>query len=112
MALLNKNSLTKTIDNVNEAFFWNNPISKREANQIIDWMLTRIDTDFSYRKGFGLTKQDIKEKTKTFTGETLTGASLRHIVSEEASRVVIQLSKIAGRKIPELAAANKGLVEG
>jgi hypothetical protein len=37
---------------------------------------------------------------------------MRHIMAEETSRVLVQLSKIAGRKIPELEKSNKNLLVG
>jgi hypothetical protein len=113
MSLLNKLSLAETIDNVNEAFFYGRKISKKEASDIIDWIKTRLGTEYSYRGSFGITNRDFNSKIYTFTGELLSSpASMRHIMAEETSRVLIQLSKIAKRKVPELERSNKNLIGG
>lgn len=113
MSLLNKNSLAETVDNVNEAFFYGNKISKSEANEIINWLRTRLGTEYSYNGSFGITNRDFNSKIYTFTGERLSSpASMRHIMAEETSRVLVQLSKTAGRKIPELEKSSKNLLGG
>ncbi|MCI0450205.1 MAG: hypothetical protein L0Y79_10565 [Chlorobi bacterium] len=111
--MLNKNSLAETVDNLNEAFFYGNKISKAKANELINWIRTRFGTEYSYNGSFGITNRDLNSKIYTFTGERLSSlASMRHIMAEETSRVLIQLSKIAKRKIPELEKSNKNLLEG
>jgi hypothetical protein len=111
MTLLNKNSLAQTIDNVNEAFFYGKKISKSEANDVTKWIATRLDTEYSYSGSFGLTAKDMRSKNYTFTGEALTSpASLRHIMAEEASRIILQLSQITGKKPPALDESNKRLI--
>lgn len=113
MPLLNRTSLAETIDNVNEAFFYGKKISKKDADVIIDWIRTRLGTEYSYKRSFGITHRDLNSKIYTFTGERLSSpASMRHIMAEEASRVLIQLSKIAKRKIPELERSNKNILGG
>lgn len=112
MSLLNKSSLALTIDNVNEALFYGKKISRAEAIKIIRWVCSRLGTKHSYNGSFGLTDKDINGKVYTFTGERLQSASLRHIIAEEASRILIKLSKITGRNIPELNESNKRLLKG
>ncbi len=102
MSLLNRSSLYKTVDNVNEALFYNKPISKKEANEIISWISGRLDTKHSYNHSFGLTDYDLNHPVYTFTGERLLCASMRHIMAEESSRVMIKLSEITGTKSPAL----------
>lgn len=112
MPLLNKSSLAQTIDNVNEAIFYGKDISKKAANDVIRWISSREATEFSYADSFGITSKDIDGKVYTFTGEPLTSpASMRHIMAEEASRVLIQLSKITGKKVPALKSANQRLLK-
>lgn len=96
MTLLNKTSLYKTVDNVNEALFYGRKITKNEAKEIIIWISTRYDTEYSYNHSYGLTTKDMQMPVFTFTGERLLCASMRHIMAEESARVVKQLSKIAG----------------
>lgn len=107
MSLLNRSSLYKTVDNVNDAFFYNKPISKKEAKEIISWISGRLDTKYSYNHSFGLTDYDIKHPVYTFTGERLLCASMRHIMAEEACRVMIKLTEITGSKNPALEKSTK-----
>lgn len=96
MQLLNRTSLYKTVDNVNEALFYGKKITKNEAKEIISWISTRYDTEYSYNHSYGLTDKDMRSPVHTFTGERLLCASMRHIMAEESARVVKQLSKIVG----------------
>lgn len=114
MKLLDKTSLANTIDNVNEALFYNEKISKSEAKEIVKWISSRLNTEYSYNGSFGITAKDFKSnKIYTFTGERLSSpASMRHIMAEEASRVLRQLSEITGAKIPALEESDKRLLKG
>lgn len=108
MSLLNKSSLAQTIDNVNTALFYGKKITKKEAGEVIDWVSSRLDTEFSYNKSFGVTRHDMRSPVYTFTGERLSSpTSMRHIMAEEASRILIQLSKTAGRKVKALESSNR-----
>lgn len=98
MSLLNRSSLYKTVDNVNEALFYGKKITKATAKEIVSWISSRLDTEYSYNKSYGLTGKDMRSDVFTFTGERLFSASMRHIMAEESARVVLQLSKIAGLK--------------
>jgi hypothetical protein len=103
MSLLNKTSLYKTVDNVNEALFYGKKISKTDAKETMLWIASRLDTPFSYNKSFGVTRHDITHPVYTFTGERLTSsASMRHIMAEESCRALLKLSEITGYTIPEL----------
>ena len=107
MSLLHKSSLVSTIDNVNSALFFGKNISKHEAREIAGLISSRLDTEFSYNKSFGVTAKDMRSNVCTFTGERLSSlASMRHIMAEEASRVLIQLSKITGKKVNALESSN------
>lgn len=107
MTLLNKSSLAGTIDNVNEALFFGKTISKKEAADITGWISSRLDTEYSYNRSFGVTVKDMKSKVYTFTGERLSSVvSMRHIMAEETSRVLIQLSEITGKKVKALESSN------
>ena len=103
MSLLNKTSLYKTVDSVNEALFYGVKIPKTEADSVSSWISSRYDTEHSYNHSYGLTGKDMNSKVYTFTGERLLCASMRHIMAEESARVVLQLSKITGRKPDTLA---------
>ena len=97
MTLLNKTSLYRTVDNVNEAFFYGVKISKKDAASVASWISSRYDTEYSYNHSYGLTVEDMNSQVHTFTGERLLCASMRHIMAEESARVLMQLSEITGR---------------
>ena len=107
MSLLNRTSLYKTVDNVNEALFFGKKISKPQAAELVNWISTRYDTENSYNHSYGLTGRDMRSPVHTFTGERLLCASMRHIMAEEAARVVLQLSKITGSKPDSLRKTNE-----
>lgn len=107
MSLLNRSSLFRTVDNVNEALFFGKKISKSVAREIVDWISTRYDTEYSYNHSYGLTGKDMNSPVYTFTGERLLCASMRHIMAEESARVVLQLSQIAGSKPETLKKTNE-----
>lgn len=107
MSLLNKTSLYRTVDNVNEAIFYGKQISKKEAGDIVKWVSGTLDTEYSYNKSFGVTRKDMKDRVFTFTGEPLNSpASMRHIMAEESCRVLLELSKITGRDVAALSRSN------
>lgn len=102
MPLLNKTSLYKTVDNVNEAFFYGKRIPGKEAKELVTWISSRLDTEYSYNRSFGVTKKDMTGKVCTFTGEPLRShASMRHIMAEETCRVLLLLNKFTGQKTEE-----------
>jgi len=110
MNILNKNSLFQTVDNFNEAHFYGVKIPKDEALRTINWLKTRHDTKYSYAKGFGLTEYDINSKVYYFTGDkSLTGASLRHIMAEEAARTYRLLNRDIGMESNEINVFEKNL---
>lgn len=98
-----KSSLSKTIDNVNEAYFFGYDFSEYDVDETVIMILKTYDTKYSYNHSFGLTEKDFKSKLKTFTGEPLNSpASLRHIHAQEASRALNILKKYTSVKMPEL----------
>ena len=101
--LLDKSSLFKTTDNVNEAYFFGYDVSESDARETAKWILQTYDTKHSYNHSFGLTDKDMKADIKTFTGEPLNSpASKRHISAEEASRALNILKKFTPIDLPEL----------
>lgn len=101
--LLNKSSLSSTVDKINEIYFVKKSFSEYNVDETVKWILSRYDTKYSYNKSFGLTEQDMNSKLRTFTGEVLNSpASNRHIHAEEASRALNILKKYTSLKMPEL----------
>lgn len=111
MGLLDTNSLSKTLDNVNSAWFYHLDIDRKEAKKTIEWIEGRLNTEFSYAGSFGLTDADMHTTLRTFTGEILSSpASTRHIHAEESSRALLILNRVAKQRIPELAVSDRLLL--
>ena len=92
MNIINPNSLAMTLDAVNEAFFYGRHLSNLQREQAAKWIADRQGRPNSYANMFAPTENDLKEGVRVFTGEKLrSGASIRHILGEEACRVLILL---------------------
>ncbi|MCY3714787.1 MAG: hypothetical protein OXH02_16000 [Gemmatimonadetes bacterium] len=105
------NSLSITLDRINERHFLGDSFDRTEAERTLDWLAGRFGSDSAYAGTFGLTEQDRRSKTYTFTGERLQSASLRHIQAEETCRAIILLNRRVGRdRLPELEAATSELL--
>jgi hypothetical protein len=91
--LLDSNSLTKTIDNVNEHFFHNQSIPEDEGLEAARWIASRQGEKGAYRGMSAPTAYDFEKGIRVFTGEILTSASARHIMGQEAARSAWLLAK-------------------
>lgn len=102
---LYKTSLSKTVDSVNEDFFFNRKCSRADRDEIALWIAGRQGKLGSYANMFGPTKRDFEEGLQLFTGEVVrSGAALRHVSGEEACRALILLnsrSKIVNAALDE-----------
>jgi hypothetical protein len=86
------NSLSKTVDSVNEDFFFNRSTSAANRVEVAAWIAARQGRPGSYADMFAPTAADVKNGIKLFTGETVApSASLRHVSGEEACRALILL---------------------
>lgn len=92
MKIVNSNSLASTLDAVNEAFFCGRSLSKSQREETAKWIAGRQGRPGSYADMFAPTENDLKEGVRVFTGERLRSqAAIRHILGEEACRVLILL---------------------
>ncbi len=92
--LLNQNSLAKTIENLNEAWFYSKDISKETGDSISIFLAFLQDKKGSYAGLPAPTGQDFRNTDKRlFTGEKLksVGGSA-HILGEEALRALLKLN--------------------
>ncbi|MBS1517007.1 MAG: hypothetical protein JSS91_02880 [Bacteroidetes bacterium] len=109
--LLDKNSLSVTVDKINEVYFYGNDFSDYNVDETVKWILGRYNTEYSYRGSFGVTDKDMRSVLRTFTGEKLTSqASMRHIHAEEAGRALHILKKYTAIKMPELTESDSNFV--
>lgn len=92
MKLLYRTSLGKTIDAVDEMLFMGRRISRTERLKVCKWIADRQGKDYSYARMFAPTSYDLEHGFRAFTGERITSAAaLRHMIGEEACRVVLLL---------------------
>jgi len=90
--MINKNSFSETIDNLNEAFFFNKKIAEKDKVESAKWIAGRQGLPGAYRGMFAPTRADFEKGIRVFTGERITSnAAIRHILSEEASRVLLMM---------------------
>lgn len=111
MPLLEPSSLSGTLDRVDDALFYGRAIPNDEALDVVRWIATRFGEPSAYGKTFGITEQDELRTLHVYTGESLRGASLRHIHAEEACRVLTILNRPIGLELPELRQATAFLLE-
>lgn len=85
-------SLARTLDAINEAFFFGRPIPSAEREQVAKWIAERQGRPGSYADMFAPTSSDLEKGIRLFTGEMVrSGAALRHVIGEEACRALILL---------------------
>jgi hypothetical protein len=93
MNLISVNSLSTTLDNINDRFLKDIKFSASEKKQVLDYITSRHAAAGSYRNMFAPTDKDYSQVIKLFTGEPLTTrASKAHILSEECCRILKTLN--------------------
>jgi hypothetical protein len=98
MNLIHPESLSETVDAVNEAFFFDRPISSAARQKAAAWIAGRQGRPGAYAGTFALFDHERRAGIRLFTGERATCASARHIVGQEACRVLRLLDAPAGRE--------------
>jgi hypothetical protein len=91
--ILSEESLIETLDQLNEAFFFGNPIPVKDALAAARWLAGRQGLPGSYCGMFAMTEVDKSADFHLFTGEAVTSrAAARHILGEECSRNLLILN--------------------
>ncbi len=92
MDIVNPNSLSLTLDALNEAFFSQQPLTQLQKEQVAEWIASRQGKPGSYANMFAPTEFDFNEGVRLFTGERVQSrAATSHILGEEACRALILL---------------------
>lgn len=111
MKIVNPRSLAATLDAINEAFFYDRPLSKPQRESAAKWIAGRQGKLRSYRGMFAPTERDYREGIKVFTGEKIrSGAATGHILGEEASRALILLDVPTENVLEALDRAGAGIM--
>jgi hypothetical protein len=92
MRLVKAQSLTDTVDAINEVFFAGGKLAKADRLEAARWIAARQGLPRSYAGMFAPTERDFREGVRVFTGERMrTGAGTAHVLGEEAMRALILL---------------------
>ena len=119
MSLLNTDSLSITIDNINDRMFFDKTLNEKEREEMSFWIINRQGQKGSYtKKMFAPTEKDFQKGIQLFTGEKVTSeAAIAHILGEEAIRALILMGidkpdiknaiKEAGESLKEIFVRNE-----
>ena len=112
MKILYPSRLGTTIDTINEAFFFSQPLNATQKRVTAKWLADRVGGCGSYAGMPAPTKKDFTQGTKLFTGETLKSrASIAHILGQEACRAMILLGCDKGFVHKALTIATTGMIQ-
>ena len=112
MKIVNENSLSITLDSINEAFFFDKKISAKGAKEVAKFIASRQGLAGSYACMPAPTKADYANPVALFTGEKVTShAGTGHILGEEACRA-LNLLNVSDKKIKDaLSRASQGIFD-
>ena len=107
--LINRTSLSQTVDNVNAALFDGHTLAATERTQLARWIAGRQGLPGAYGGTFAGFPAERTNGIVLFTGERIASASARHILGEEASRA-LRLLRVRDRGTTNaIEAADHGL---
>jgi hypothetical protein len=90
--LVHPESLSETVDAVNEALVGGVKIAAADRKRIARWVASRQGLPGAYANTFAGFEAERRDGIRLFTGERVNSASARHILGEEACRAVHQLN--------------------
>ncbi|MDZ4713445.1 MAG: hypothetical protein SGI89_14135 [bacterium] len=115
MKILQKNSLAKTIENLNEAFLTDVKLSLKERKEVAGWIAGRQGLKGSYANMFAPSATDFNGII-LFTGDNITSkASIAHIIGEESLWALYILDvkdKTVSKKLSEAGLGIKKAIQG
>jgi hypothetical protein len=86
--LINRTSLSQTVDAINAAQFEGRALAATERRQVAQWIAARQGLPGSYGGTFAGFPSERSRGIALFTGERIASASACHILGEEASRAL------------------------
>jgi hypothetical protein len=108
--VINRTSLSQTVDAVNAAQFEGRALPSAERTAAARWIAARQGLPGAYAQTFAGFPAERSNGIVLFTGERITSASARHILGEEASRALRRLRVKDGSVTRALEAADDGLM--
>jgi hypothetical protein len=109
--LINRTSLSQTVDAINAAQFDGRALSATDRRQVARWIAARQGLSGSYSGTFAGFPAERSKGIVLFTGERIASASARHILGEEASRALRLLGARDRTVTRALEAADDGLMQ-
>lgn len=111
-SLIDPTSLVVTLDRVGEALFYEREMPTHDKAAVAEFVAARQGEPGAYANMFGPVGNEVMPGMRLFTGEKVTSnAGARHILGEEACRV-LHLLDVGSRRVTEaLLRASKGFVE-
>ena len=109
--LINRSSLSQTLDGINAAQFDGRALAATERSQAARWISARQGLPGSYAGTFAGFPSERSRGIVLFTGERIASASARHILGEEASRALRLLGVRNRSVVRALDAADEGLMQ-
>jgi len=92
MVTINTESLAETLDDVNDAFFYERVLTESKRKEVAKWIAELRGKLGSYAGMFAPTSIDRSNGVKVFTGEMVrSSAAIAHVLGEEACRALILL---------------------
>jgi hypothetical protein len=91
MRLIHTNSLSDTVNAVNEAFFYGRSVAAETRRDVAAWIASRQGRPGAYGRMFAGLPAERTSGIRLFTGEHVTNASARHILGEESCRALLLL---------------------
>ena len=108
--VINRASLSQTVDGINAALFDGRTLAAVERGQAAQWIAGRQGLAGAYGGTFAGFPSERSGGIVLFTGERIASASARHILGEEASRVLRRLQVRDPNVTRALDAADEGLM--
>ncbi len=109
-SLIDATSLSQTVDAINTALFEQRPLSPAVRTRAARWIAARRGLPGAYGDTFAGFAVERRKGIVLFTGERIASASARHILGEEASRVLRMLRVRDGSVSAALDRASEGLM--
>jgi len=92
MVLLNPQSLSATLNAVNEALFYKRPLSGLQVDEVLRWLAGRQVQAGRWAGLFAPTDADLSQGVELFSGEKLhTRLAARNVLTAEAARALVLL---------------------
>jgi hypothetical protein len=111
MPLVHVDSLSDTVNAVNDAFFFGRPIPRETRRDAAGWIASRQGLPGAYGAMFAGFPAERASGIHLFTGEHVASASARHILGEESCRALLLLNSREPTTTAALDRAMRWIVE-